>query len=178
MSDIAHLLTEASVSPRATLPPLSIDPAAPLGSAVEIWTDGGCRPNPGHGGWGAILRDADGRELKISGAVLNTTNNRMEMTAAIRALRRLKGRRPVTLFTDSTYLQTGMSVWMARWQLDGWRNAKGKPAENRDLWEELLAAAAPHKVDWRWTRGHAGNPMNERADALATTAREAALRGR
>jgi ribonuclease HI len=107
----------------------------------------------------------------LSGAELLTTNNRMELTAAIQALEALKRPCRVTLHADSEYVVRGMTLWLPRWQLDGWRNAKGRPVENPDLWRRLVAAAGPHEVDWRWTRGHAGNAMNERVDRLANVAR-------
>jgi len=139
---------------------------------VSLWTDGGCRPNPGVGGWAVVMRAANGREKTLSGAEVHTTNNRMEMMAAIQGLEALSRPFAVTLHTDSEYLFLTMKDRLARWRRNGWRTAKGKPVENVDLWERLAAAAERHHVDWRWTRGHAGDPMNERVDELATAARE------
>lgn len=139
---------------------------------VEIWTDGGCKPNPGPGGWAAILRFGEvTREL--TGAERETTNNRMELTAACAALEALKRPCRVTVHTDSEYVRNGMERWIKGWVRNNWRNAAKDPVKNYELWQRLLAAAAPHQVEWLWVRGHSGNPMNERADELATQAREA-----
>jgi ribonuclease HI len=146
-------------------------PASDTGSLVEIWTDGGCKPNPGPGGWGAILRSG-GHERELSGAEPATTNNRMELTAAAAALEALKRPCKVVLHTDSEYVRNGITRWHTGWVRRNWRNAAGDPVANMDLWQRLLAAAAPHKIDWRWVRGHSGHPENDRADALATAARE------
>ena len=143
--------------------------------SVVIWTDGGCKPNPGPGGWGAVLRFRD-HQRDLSGAEAATTNNRMELTAAIAALEVLKRPCDVVLHTDSEYLRNGITRWSSGWVRKGWRNSTGDPVKNIDLWQRLLAAAAAHKVDWRWVRGQAGDAMNERADQLATTAREALTR--
>jgi ribonuclease HI len=140
--------------------------------AVEIWTDGGCKPNPGPGGWGAILRFR-GTERELSGAETATTNNRMELTAAIMALETLKRPCRVVLHTDSEYLRLGITRWHTGWVRRNWRNAAGDPVANMDLWRRLLEAAAVHEIDWRWVRGHTGDAMNERADVLATAARRA-----
>ena len=140
---------------------------------IEIWTDGGCKPNPGPGGWAAILRHGR-HEKTLSGAEPATTNNRMELTAAAMALEALKRPSHVVLHTDSEYLRLGITRWHKAWIARHWRNAAGDPVANRDLWQRLLAAAAPHRIDWRWVRGHAGDAMNERADQLATAARDAA----
>jgi ribonuclease HI len=138
---------------------------------VQIWTDGSCRPNPGPGGWAAIL--CFGRhERELSGAEPASTNNRMELTAAAAALEALKRPCKVVLHTDSEYLRNGITRWHKGWVRRNWRNAAGDPVANIDLWQRVLAAAAAHVVDWRWVRGHAGDPMNERVDALATAARE------
>ena len=137
---------------------------------VEIWTDGGCKPNPGRGGWGAILQFGD-HERELSGAEPATTNNRMELTAALAALDALKRPCTVVLHTDSEYLRNGITRWHQGWVRRNWRNAAGDPVANMDLWRRLLAAAAGHRIEWRWVRGHAGDHMNERADALATAAR-------
>ncbi|HVB67605.1 MAG TPA: ribonuclease HI [Acetobacteraceae bacterium] len=138
---------------------------------VEIWTDGGCKPNPGRGGWAAILRFGD-HERELSGAEPVTTNNRMELTAALSALEVLKRPCTVVLHTDSEYLRNGVTRWHQGWVRRNWRNAAGDPVANMDLWRRLLAAAAVHRIEWRWVRGHAGDRMNERADVLATAARE------
>ncbi|HUC16241.1 MAG TPA: ribonuclease HI [Acetobacteraceae bacterium] len=139
---------------------------------VEIWTDGGCRPNPGPGGWAAILRFR-GAERTLSGAEPATTNNRMELTAAADALAALKQPCRVILHTDSQYLQQGITRWVANWVKRNWRTADGKPVLNQDLWQRLLEATLRHQIEWRWVRGHADDAMNHRADALATEAREA-----
>ncbi len=139
-------------------------------TVVEIWTDGGCRPNPGPGGWGAILRFREA-ERELSGADPATTNNRMELTAAAMALESLKRPCQVVLHTDSEYLRNGITRWHQGWVRKNWRNAAGDPVANMDLWRRILEAAKPHRIDWRWVRGHAGDVMNERADELATAAR-------
>ena len=136
---------------------------------VEIFTDGACRGNPGPGGWGAILRSGT-HERVLSGAERMTTNNRMELTAAVMALRALKRPCRVELVTDSQYLRQGITAWMAQWKKRGWLTAARKPVLNQDLWRELDAAAAPHDILWRWVRGHAGHTENERADRLANAA--------
>lgn len=135
-------------------------------SRVEIYTDGACRGNPGVGGWGAILR-AGGRERELYGGEPATTNNRMELTAAIRALEALKRRCEVALYTDSQYVRQGITTWLADWKRRDWRTADRNPVKNQDLWEVLDALAAKHDVEWHWVRGHDGHPENERADALA-----------
>ena len=137
---------------------------------VEIWTDGGCKPNPGPGGWGAILRFG-AVERELSGAEAATTNNRMELTAAAAALEALKRPCRVILHTDSEYLRNGITRWHHGWVRKNWRNAAGDPVANMDLWQRVLSAAAPHTIEWKWVRGHAGDAMNERADQLATAAR-------
>jgi ribonuclease HI len=138
---------------------------------VEIWTDGGCKPNPGPGGWGAILRFR-GRTRELSGAETATTNNRMELIAAASALEALTRPCRVVLRTDSEYVKNGITRWHTGWVRRNWRNASGDPVANMDLWRRLLDAAKPHEVEWLWVRGHSGEPMNERADQLATEARE------
>jgi ribonuclease HI len=135
-------------------------------SRVEIFTDGACRGNPGLGGWGAVLRYG-GRERELYGGEPGTTNNRMELTAAIRALEALKRRCRVSLYTDSQYVREGITTWLPDWKRRDWRTAARKPVKNRDLWQRLDELAAAHDVDWHWVRGHAGHPENERADALA-----------
>jgi len=138
---------------------------------VEIWTDGACSGNPGPGGYGAILRFGD-REREISGGEADTTNNRMELMAAIAALEALTRPCAVTLHTDSQYLRNGVTQWIEAWKARGWRTADRKPVKNVDLWQRLEAASERHEVAWRWVRGHAGNAMNERVDALARGALE------
>ena len=133
---------------------------------VTIYTDGACSGNPGPGGWGAILT-AGAHMREISGGEPNTTNNRMEMMAAIRALEALKRPCRVALHTDSQYLRQGITEWLSGWKARGWRTASKSPVKNEDLWRELDAARARHTVSWHWVKGHAGHPMNERADALA-----------
>lgn len=144
--------------------------------AVEIFTDGGCRGNPGPGGWGAVLR-WNGHEKELSGSEPHTTNNRMELMAAIVALESLKRPSGVVLTTDSTYVKQGITDWLTRWKRNGWRTASRTPVKNEDLWRRLDAAAARHQVDWRWVKGHAGHPENERADALANRAMDKLARG-
>jgi ribonuclease HI len=137
---------------------------------VEIWTDGGCRPNPGPGGWAAILRFR-GVEKELSGGEPASTNNRMELTAAASALEALKKPSTVVLYTDSEYVKNGMTRWATGWVRKNWRGASGEPVKNMDLWQRLLTAEQPHKVEWCWVRGHSGNEMNERADRLVAEAR-------
>ncbi len=136
---------------------------------VEIFTDGACSGNPGPGGWGAILRYR-GVEKELSGSEPATTNNRMELMAAIAGLEALKRPCHVRLYSDSQYLRDGITKWIHGWKQRGWRTADKKPVKNVDLWQRLEAAAEPHQVDWVWVRGHAGHPENERADALARAA--------
>jgi ribonuclease HI len=133
---------------------------------VRIYADGACKGNPGRGGWGAILQYA-GEEKELFGGEAQTTNNRMELTAVIRALESLKRPCTVEVFTDSQYVQKGISEWLRDWKRRGWRTADKKPVKNQDLWQELDRLAAEHRVTWHWVRGHAGHPENERADALA-----------
>ena len=140
---------------------------------VEAFTDGACSGNPGPGGWGAILRFR-GVEKEFSGAEDKTTNNRMELMAAIAALEALKRPSVVHVHTDSTYLRDGITKWIHAWKAKGWKTADKKPVKNIDLWQRLELAAAPHKVKWHWVRGHDGHAENERADALARQALEAA----
>lgn len=133
---------------------------------IEIWADGGCRGNPGPGGWGVLLRAGE-REKELWGGEPATTNNRMELTAVIRALEAMK--RPVRarIHTDSQYVQKGISEWIHGWKRNGWKTSDKKPVKNADLWQELDGLAARHKLEWLWVKGHAGDPGNERADALA-----------
>jgi ribonuclease HI len=136
---------------------------------VAIFTDGACKGNPGIGGWGAILRFGP-RERELKGAEAHTTNNRMELMAAIAALNALTRPCDVDLTTDSVYVRDGISKWVHGWQRNGWKTADKKPVKNDDLWQALLAAAKPHQVRWHWVKGHAGHAENERADALANEA--------
>lgn len=133
---------------------------------VDIFTDGACSGNPGPGGWGAILA-YDGETREIYGGERETTNNRMEMMAAICALETLTRPVKARVYTDSTYLKDGITIWLANWKARGWKTANRKPVKNKDLWQRLEAAIAPHEVAWHWVKGHAGHPENERADALA-----------
>lgn len=139
---------------------------------IEIYTDGACRGNPGPGGWAALLK-MGAREREISGAEAHTTNNRMELTAVIRALEALK--RPVRarLYTDSEYVRRGITEWLSAWQARGWRTADRKPVKNQDLWHRLAELAAAHEIEWHWVPGHAGVPGNERVDRLANEAIDA-----
>jgi ribonuclease HI len=133
---------------------------------VEIYSDGACRGNPGPGGWGALLR-YNKREKELWGGEADTTNNRMELMAAIRALEALKRRSHVKLYTDSIYVMKGITTWIHDWKRKGWRTADKKPVKNEDLWRRLDELAARHEIEWHWVKGHAGHPENERADALA-----------
>lgn len=133
---------------------------------VEIYADGACKGNPGAGGWGALLQ-YQGREKAICGGEFDTTNNRMELTAVIRALETLNRPSSVRVYTDSSYVQKGMSEWLAGWKAKGWRTADKKPVKNADLWMQLDTLAQQHQIEWIWVRGHAGNDGNERADSLA-----------
>lgn len=137
-----------------------------MNTKVLIYTDGACRGNPGPGGWGAVLISG-GHERELCGGELSTTNNRMELLAAIEALRALKRPCKVELHTDSQYLRTGITEWLAGWKAKGWRTAAKTPVKNEDLWRALDEARLRHEVDWRWVKGHAGHELNERADALA-----------
>jgi ribonuclease HI len=141
---------------------------------VEIFTDGACSGNPGPGGWGTILRlkgtEAGGHERELSGGDPATTNNRMELMAAIMGLESLKRPCAVRLFTDSVYVKDGVTKWIHGWKRNGWRTADKKPVKNMELWQRLDAARAPHQVEWRWVKGHSGHPENERADQLARDA--------
>jgi ribonuclease HI len=133
---------------------------------VVIYTDGACSGNPGPGGWGALLR-YNGTTKELSGGEAQTTNNRMELTAAIMAINSLKRRSSVELHTDSTYVKDGITKWMAGWKRNGWKTAARKPVKNKDLWLALDEAIAQHQVIWKWVKGHAGDPGNEKADELA-----------
>lgn len=133
---------------------------------IEIWADGGCRGNPGPGGWGVLLR-AGTREKELWGGEPATTNNRMELTAVIRALEAMKRTVRARIHTDSQYVQKGISEWIHGWKRNGWKTSDKKPVKNADLWQELDRLAAQHQLEWLWVKGHAGDPGNERADALA-----------
>ena len=137
-----------------------------MSELVEVFTDGACSGNPGPGGWGAILRYA-GQEKQLYGASPDTTNNRMELMAAIMALESLTRPCKVRLTTDSEYVKKGITQWLAQWKLRGWRTADKKPVKNQDLWQRLDAAVKQHQVEWHWVRGHSGHAENELADALA-----------
>ncbi len=147
---------------------------------VEIYTDGACKGNPGRGGWGALLRfsSAQGvREKELFGGAPETTNNRMELVAVIEALHALKRPCEVKVYTDSVYVQKGITEWIHTWKKRGWTNAAKEPVKNADLWRELEAATLTHRIEWRWVKGHAGHPENERADALANRGVEMAATG-
>lgn len=141
---------------------VQIEPPAP----VEIYADGACKGNPGPGGWGVLLRHG-GREKALYGGEAGTTNNRMELTAVIEALRALKRPSRVALYTDSQYVQKGVTEWLPNWKRRGWKTAGGTPVKNRDLWEILDELVSRHEVEWHWVRGHAGHAGNEEADRLA-----------
>ena len=137
-----------------------------MAEVVRIYTDGACKGNPGPGGWGALLQSG-GHERELFGGEASTTNNRMELTAVIRALEALKRPSEVEVYTDSEYVMKGITEWLPAWKRRGWKTADRKPVKNDDLWRALDAAAQRHTVRWHWVRGHAGHPENERADALA-----------
>ncbi|MEM7506237.1 MAG: ribonuclease HI [Pseudomonadota bacterium] len=139
---------------------------------LYAYTDGGCSGNPGPGGWGVVLEARDGdavlKSRELSGGELETTNNRMELTAAIRALEALDKPSEITVVTDSTYVKNGITGWIHGWKKNGWKTADKKPVKNSELWQELDAAQSRHRVTWDWVKGHAGHPQNERADDLAS----------
>ena len=143
---------------------------------VEIYTDGACKGNPGPGGWGALLR-CQGQEKELFGGAPDTTNNRMELQAVIEALRCLKRPCDIDIYTDSQYVQKGISEWITGWKARGWRTASKAPVKNADLWQMLDAEVARHRIQWHWVKGHAGHELNERADQLANMGVEAARRG-
>lgn len=142
---------------------------------VEIYTDGGCKPNPGPGGWAVLLRFGE-KERELSGGAADTTNNQMEITAAIEGLSALKTPCRVMLYTDSQYLRKGITEWMKNWKSSGWKTADKKPVKNRDLWERLDAEISRHEVTWKWVKGHAGHKYNTRVDELATAAMQPYLK--
>jgi ribonuclease HI len=146
-------------------------------NSIEIYTDGACKGNPGPGGWGVLLKSG-GTEKELFGGERETTNNRMEMTAVIEALEALKRPCEVTLYLDSEYVRKGITEWIHGWKARGWRTAAKQPVKNVDLWQRLdaLVAGSGHKIDWRWVKGHAGDPGNERADALANRGVDLAMR--
>jgi ribonuclease HI len=146
-------------------------PAAKTSDPVIIHTDGSCLSNPGPGGWAAILQWQD-KEREISGAEPDSTNNRMELTAAINGLNAVTRPMTIDLYTDSKYVMTGVTDWMPRWKGNGWKTAAKKPVANQDLWQQLDSAVSRHQVRWHWVKGHAGNPLNERCDKLARSAAE------
>ncbi len=147
----------------------------PTITRVEMATDGACKGNPGPGGWGVLIRGS-GAEKELSGGERDTTNNRMELTAAIEGLKALKRPCAVRLSTDSRYVMDGLTKWIHGWQKNGWKTADKKPVKNSDLWKALLEAARPHMIDWQWVKGHAGNADNERVDKLASDAASAAAK--
>ncbi len=137
---------------------------------IIIYTDGGCKPNPGPGGWGALLIYGE-HQRELSGGAKDTTNNQMELTAAIEALEALAEPCEVTLYTDSVYIQKGITEWIRKWVKNGWQTSNRQPVKNKDLWQRLHAATERHQIKWQWVKGHAGNAHNERVDRLATKAR-------
>ncbi|MEY8877541.1 MAG: ribonuclease HI [Leptothrix sp. (in: b-proteobacteria)] len=158
--------------------PASSTPAAPAAQiakpVVVVYTDGACKGNPGPGGWGAWLVSG-GHEKELFGGQRDTTNNRMELTAVIEALASLKRSCQITIYTDSEYVKNGITTWIHGWKKRGWKTADGKPVKNVDLWQRLEALCALHQMEWRWVKGHAGDPGNERADGLANRGVEVAL---
>ncbi|HEV2213092.1 MAG TPA: ribonuclease HI [Gammaproteobacteria bacterium] len=146
-------------------------------SKLEVYTDGACRGNPGPGGWGVLIREG-GRERTLKGAEAQTTNNRMELMAAIVALRELPDGSAADIYTDSKYVMDGLNDWLPAWKQRGWKTAAKKPVKNQDLWQALDAASTRHRLRWHWVKGHAGNAGNERVDRLANEAIDALLGGR
>ena len=136
----------------------------------KIYTDGACTGNPGPGGWGAVIIDQDDKQKNISGSEKNTTNNRMELLAAIMSLKKIKTNSEVVIFTDSTYVKNGITEWMKNWKKNGWKNSSKKPVKNKDLWEKLDKLCEANSVSWKWVKGHSTNEFNNLADELATKA--------
>ena len=136
----------------------------------KIYTDGACSGNPGPGGWGAVILDQDDKQKNISGSEKNTTNNRMELLAAIMSLKKIKTNSEVVIFTDSTYVKNGITEWMKNWKKNGWKNSSKKPIKNKDLWEKLDKLCEANIVSWKWVKGHSTNEFNNLADELATKA--------
>ena len=136
----------------------------------KIYTDGACSGNPGTGGWGAVILDQDDKQKNISGSEKNTTNNRMELLAAIMSLKKIKTNSEVVIFTDSTYVKNGITEWMKNWKKNGWKNSSKKPVKNKDLWEKLDKLCEANSVSWKWVKGHSTNEFNNLADELATKA--------
>lgn len=136
----------------------------------KIYTDGACSGNPGPGGWGAVILDQDDKQKNISGSEKNTTNNRMELLAAIMSLKKIKSNSEVIIFTDSTYVKNGITEWMKNWKKNGWKNSSKKPVKNKDLWEKLDKLCEANSVSWKWVKGHSTNEFNNLADELATKA--------
>ena len=136
----------------------------------KIYTDGACSGNPGPGGWGAVIFDQDDKQKNISGSEKNTTNNRMELLAAIMSLRKIKANSEVVIFTDSTYVKNGITEWMRNWKKNGWKNSNKKPVKNKDLWVKLDKLCEANSVSWKWVKGHSTNEFNNLADELATKA--------
>ena len=136
----------------------------------KIYTDGACSGNPGPGGWGAVILDQDDKQKNISGSEKNTTNNRMELLAAIMSLKKIKTNSEVVIFTDSTYVKNGITEWMKNWKKNGWINSSKKPIKNKDLWEKLDKLCEANSVSWKWVKGHSTNEFNNLADELATKA--------
>ena len=147
-----------------------------MSARIQIYSDGACRGNPGPGGWGALLC-YNGTERELSGAVTDTTNNRMELLAAIMGLEALTRPSAVALTTDSQYVKNGITDWLAKWKKNNWQTAAKRPVKNRDLWLRLERACQPHRIEWQWVRGHSGHQQNERADRLANKAIDDFLRG-
>jgi len=135
-----------------------------------IYTDGACSGNPGTGGWGAVIFEENKKQINISGKIKNTTNNRMELMAPIMALKKIKLKSSVIIFTDSTYVKNGITEWIKKWENNGWKNANKKPVKNKDLWVKLNDLCKKYKIDWKWIKGHSNNEYNDLADDLATRA--------
>lgn len=170
-------MTDTKVTTSTVIEPNAVDlsaiePNATDSNAVQLFSDGGCRGNPGPGGWGVILRWG-AHERELNGFDLHTTNNRMELMAVIAGLEALKRPAQVAVTTDSQYVRNGMTQWIQGWLRNGWKTAARKPVQNADLWQRLLDAAKPHTIEWHWVRGHQGHAENERADALANAAMDA-----